>query len=154
MVGLLRFADGEPFATGLAACEIGPASPADPSARVLVRVAIEDVETRAVVDTAAPYVVCPPWLAQRINLSSADSIDHIRLNIRGNSIPGHLQLLRVTFPAEEGVTHEVEATVFVPDMIQPHAWGDLPAYIGLTGCLERMRFALDPGSDDFYFGSL
>ena len=48
----------------------------------------------------------------------------------------------------------VDATVFVPDLKPDQAWGDLPSFIGLSGCLERMRFAVDPATEMFYFGPL
>ena len=31
-------------------------------------------------------------------------------------------------------------------------WGELPSFLGLMGCLERMRFAVDPLDNTFYFG--
>jgi hypothetical protein len=30
--------------------------------------------------------------------------------------------------------------------------GDLPCFVGMLGCLEAIRFALDPANDLFYFG--
>ncbi|MBI4531612.1 MAG: hypothetical protein HY709_08815, partial [Candidatus Latescibacteria bacterium] len=48
--------------------------------------------------------------------------------------------------AEEGENVEVEATWFIsPD------WPG-PIVIGWKGCLERLRFAVDPSEDTFYFG--
>ncbi|HAX76687.1 MAG TPA: hypothetical protein DCY88_12800 [Cyanobacteria bacterium UBA11372] len=47
---------------------------------------------------------------------------------------------------------DVQATVFVPD--REELWGNFPYFIGLGGFLERIRFAFDPASDTFYFGSL
>ncbi|MGA9380505.1 MAG: hypothetical protein WBV73_17210 [Phormidium sp.] len=33
-------------------------------------------------------------------------------------------------------------------------WGDFPSFIGLNGFLERIRFAIDPNTDTFYFGQI
>jgi hypothetical protein len=58
-------------------------------------------------------------------------------------------------PFATGVTEmDVDATVFILGPESEESWGDLPSFIGLNGCLERMRFAVDPTSDSFYFGPL
>jgi hypothetical protein len=40
-----------------------------------------------------------------------------------------------------------------PDSKPGLLW-DLPNFLGLSGFLERIRFAVDPGSNLFYFGAL
>ena len=57
----------------------------------------------------------------------------------------------LTFMADEGEDVTVEATVFIPK-IDPALWF-LPSFIGWTGCLERLRFAIDPLDETFYFGA-
>ena len=52
----------------------------------------------------------------------------------------------------EGLT--VDVTAFVPEAEFTEAWGLLPSYLGLNGCLDRLRFAVDPVTDTFYFGPL
>jgi len=54
--------------------------------------------------------------------------------------------------ADVGQHLELQATVFVPDAEE--LWGDFPSFIGLSGFLERIRFAVDPLTDTFYFGSM
>jgi len=54
--------------------------------------------------------------------------------------------------ADVGEDLELQATVFVPDVEE--FWGNFPAFIGLTGFLERIRFAVDPLNNTFYFGSM
>lgn len=153
MVALLSFADGEEFATGRSEFDIGPASPDDFSNRILLRVLIAGIETMAVLDTGSPYVVCPPHLLRLMDLSPKDSLDHISaFQIRGRTYPGNVYQLVVSFLAAEGLTLDVEAAVFVPELMRPEEWGSLPMFIGLTGCLERMRFAVDSETQNFYFG--
>jgi hypothetical protein len=53
---------------------------------------------------------------------------------------------RLSFPADEGSPLDVEVTWFVSA-----DWPG-PVVIGWRGSLERLRFGLDPSSDDFYFG--
>ena len=73
--------------------------------------------------------------------------------IRGLRISGSLYRLTLSFPAFWGEALDVDATVFVPSAQNAVDWGDLPSFIGLTGCLERMRFAVDPASEMFFFGA-
>jgi hypothetical protein len=43
-----------------------------------------------------------------------------------------------------------------PQMKQPDsefAWDNFLCFIGRSGFLERIRFAIDPNTDTFYFGS-
>ena len=61
-------------------------------------------------------------------------------------------MIELRLLADEGDSLTVDATAFIPDVEE--YWGDLPTFIGLTGFLERLRFAVDPSTDTFYFGSL
>lgn len=50
--------------------------------------------------------------------------------------------------ADEGESLRVEATIFLsPDWIGPN-------FIGYGGLLQRIRFAVDPESNLFYFGPI
>jgi hypothetical protein len=59
-----------------------------------------------------------------------------------------MEIIPSEFEADEGSPLAVEATWFVAD-----GWPG-PIVIGWKGCLERMRFALDPSADAFYFANL
>ena len=48
--------------------------------------------------------------------------------------------------ADEGESCEVDATLFVS---RDWVYGN---FVGYSGFLERIRFAVDPGANDFYFG--
>lgn len=122
--------------------------------RLILQIEMGGIEATAVVDTGAPYVVCAPRLARQINLSPGPSLGQIRLLIRGVHMRGHLYRLNMTFLARMGNDLEVDATAFVPNPEWEESWGNLPSFIGLGGCLERMCFVVDPGSDTFYFGAL
>ena len=45
-----------------------------------------------------------------------------------------------------------EATAFVPELEHGETW-PLPSYLGGQGCLDRIRFAVDPGDEVVYFGA-
>lgn len=150
---LLTTSSGEPFASGMTSYSYRPAIN-DISNRIMLQVEIGGILVEAIVDTGSPYVVCPPYLSDVIGFDPAEAIESIPFIIRGDSIRGKLYRLNVLFPADEGEDIMVDATVFVPDEEWQESWGEHPGYIGLTGCLERMRFAVDPENDRFYFGAL
>jgi hypothetical protein len=61
---------------------------------------------------------------------------------------GQLARIPVTLFASEGESLTVEATWLIcPD------WPG-PVVIGWKGCLERLRFAIEPGEEGIYFGRL
>ncbi len=72
--------------------------------------------------------------------------------IRGMRLEGFVVRLNIKLVAREGQDLDVDSTVFVPEVEE--YWGDFPSFIGLTGFLERIRFAIDPSTDTFYFGQL
>jgi hypothetical protein len=154
VVAFLSLADGEPFATGKAAYAYGPVSEREQSSRISITIEFEGLRSQAVLDTAAPYVVCAPSIAEAVGLDPANAIEPVHLLFRGIAWRGLLHRVTLDFIAEEGLSLRVSATAFVPDMTAGESWRDLPSFIGMGGCLERMRFGVDPGSDTFYFGPL
>jgi hypothetical protein len=118
--------------------------------RLLVAVAcrIGDlrITSQGLLDTASEWCVLPPDLAHRLDLDLEPDLNMPVLWTRFGSIRGRLERVTVWFPSEEGEPLEVNATCFVSA-----EWPG-PLVIGWKGCLERMRFALDPGDDSFYFG--
>ena len=154
MVAFLSFADGEPFATGVTEYVYQPATPQDSFPRLILNVEFEGISSSAILDTGAPYAICAPSVARRLALTPQQSLEKIRMIIRGVSVEGDLFRLAIRFVTLYGGDMDVDATVFVLGPESEESWGDLPSFIGLSGCLERMRFAVDPTSDSFYFGPL
>lgn len=150
---LLLRPNGNPFATGVASYSYRPAIN-DISNRILLQVEIEGELIEAIIDTGSPYVVCPPYLAEEIGFDPATALDSIPFIVRGTRMRGNLYRANIRFPAVDGDDLVVDATVFVPNQDHQESWGEHPAFIGLTGCLERLRFAVDPVDDQFYFGPL
>ena len=146
----LRFADGRPFATGVAGYNSN--SGLEPASRIILQVEVaelgedEGVTVTAIVDTGAPYMVCDTELAKQIGLQpDADDTDTIR--IRGVLVDGGLHRVRLSFLADEGDDLTIEATVFVPQRTEG------PAFLGMTNCLESIHWAVDPFNESFYFGA-
>lgn len=151
---LLFFADKRPFASGAVQYSQLPIGRDERSSRLLLPVRLEGSHTEAVLDTGAPYVICAPQIADAIGLDAANALENIRLSIRGASVKGGLHLLEMRIPADQGSSLALEVTAFVPDPEFADTWEVLPSFLGLTGCLDRFRFAVDPATDTFYFGPL
>ena len=101
----------------------------------------------ALLDTAAEWCVLPRPLAEELGVADGAG-PAIRLNTRFGTFHGTLERLPVRFLAATGESVIVEATWFV----SPEWPG--PVVLGWVGCLQRVRFALDPAGEDFYFASL
>ena len=103
---------------------------------------------RALLDTGSEWCIAPAALALDADYEAEPNPLVPRLYTRFGMLEGRLERITIVFPAEEGLDLDVPATCFFsPD------WPG-PMVIGWKGCLERMRFALDPGEEAFYFGPL
>jgi hypothetical protein len=150
---MLYTADGLPFSQGASTFLSRPATERERTDRIFVPLQIENVQTEAVVDTGGVYLVCHPEIAELIGLDPRDKIEDTALTIRGNTFRGDTQRLNVVLIASEGEGLEVEVTAFVPRLQPGQSW-PWPSFMGFHGCLERVRFAVDPVTDTFYFGSI
>ena len=102
----------------------------------------------ALVDTGSEWCVLPAELAMQLGYDSqTDELD-TRLHTRFGTIVGRLARIALSLHADEGVRVDVEATWFISQ-----DWPG-PPVLGWKGCLERIRFALDPAEESFYFAEL
>jgi hypothetical protein len=114
---------------------------------VTCRVGDLDTAYRALLDTACPWCLLPPSVAAALGFD-LETVGDIRLHTRFGLLVGDIVRLPVTFVVDEGEALDVESTCFLsPD------WPG-PVVIGWKGCLQRMRFAFDPGENDFYVAEL
>lgn len=147
---LLRFDDDSPFAQG--ACPYLHRPVADEETnRILLTVKIDGLDTQAVVDTGAVWLVCAPGIAEVLELDPEAGMECLPVSIRGARFRGTLHRLRLTLLAEEGESLELEGTAFVPEPDPGQDW-PWPSFLGFHGCLERIRFAVNPTTEMFYFG--
>jgi hypothetical protein len=102
----------------------------------------------ALLDTASEWCVLPHDLAieleTELELLPVPSALHTRFGL----LSGTLGRLTLRFDASDGEPLEVDATCFTSE-----GWLG-PRVVGWKGCLERMRFGLDPSDQAFYFGAL
>lgn len=149
---LLSFSNGESFATGAIGYDYRPATKTETTNRILLPIEIQGARTLAILDTGAPYVICAPDVASDAGVDRAAALKSEIMLIRGMRLEGALFRLNVRLVARVGDNLDVDATVFVP--YSEYLWGNFPSFIGLAGFLERIRFAIDPNTDTFYFGQL
>ena len=123
------------------------------NARIVVTVASPQGRAiEMIVDTGAPWCILDPELAEAWNLLSRTG--HITLdwlNVRGERFAGRLVRANLTLQADAGEDLMVEATIFVPILRSGQIW-PYPNFLGLDGFLSRIRFAVDPIENAFYFG--
>jgi hypothetical protein len=128
--------------------------PTQRHSRINVPARFDSILTNAVVDTGAPWCILSPDEALELGISSADGDEWVsEFWLRGYRVSGRLHRLPVTLEATAGNSITVDATVFVPELGPEQEWY-VPNFLGLSGFLERIRFAVDPVNNLFYFGAI
>jgi hypothetical protein len=101
----------------------------------------------ALVDTGSPYCIFATEIVEALGLAS-DYGEKIRLRTAYGPFSGTIQRLMIRLVAEQGDSLDIDASVFVPD--DDWRFGN---FLGYAGFLERLRFAVDPTTNSFYFGA-
>ncbi len=152
-MALLRLADDEqPFAMGAVGYVVSGESEA--KQRITLEIQIEGLSTMAILDTGAPYSICDREITEGIGFDPAAAIEATTITTWGGKVKGHIHRATLSLPADEGESLFLDTPLFVPDFEdeqQEFAPGFPPSFIGLIGCLQSMRFAIDPSSETFYF---
>lgn len=144
---MLHWPDRSVFATGGSRYfDRDPEIPAQ-TASVHVQVEFDGVPALAMLDTGAAWSVLKAELAANLDLFGRDGPAQT-ISTRIGTIQGKLVRATTTLVADDGDSVDVDSTVFVSP--------DWPAgnFIGYAGLLERIRFAVDPGTNAFLFGAL
>lgn len=151
---LLQFDNGESFAIGACPYSYRPVINTEGSPRIILTVLLENsFSTSAFVDTGGVFVILSPEIAKDLGLDPKDGMPAPSLLWRGDQLQGVLHRISVTLLAEEGDSLTIEATTFVPTLSPQQEWQqNFPCILGMSGCLEFLRFAVDPVNDRFYFG--
>ncbi|MEA2464533.1 MAG: hypothetical protein QOJ98_2280 [Acidobacteriota bacterium] len=143
---------GVEFASGESSCFVRPGFTGDRLNRLLVHVAVGQERTTAVLDTGGAFLVLDPAFAATVGIDHADALAHDRIYIRGFVHHGTVHRMPLTLLATTGESLTFEATAFVPELEHGETW-PLPSYLGWQGCLDRIRFAVDPADEVVYFGA-
>jgi hypothetical protein len=121
--------------------------------RIVLHICIANrTELPVILDTGAPWCVLDPLEFEKI-ADHADFARDMMLNIRGESYIGGLYRIPISIEAVFGKSLEIDATVFVPNLPPDEEW-IYPNFVGLDGFLNRIRFAVDPKTNLFFFGTL
>jgi hypothetical protein len=119
------------------------------TAKIYVSICIDghlDSSLYAQIDTGAAWSVLDPAVAESFGLLEVAG-EPTQLHTRFGLIKGHLVRLPVTFLSEEGDALDTYGTFFIsPD------WPPGHTFLGYSGLLDSIRFALDPQANHFYFG--
>lgn len=143
--------DGSPFAASrVTYLEAFPGQLTRRDAKVYVRIAVgaPALTTMAMLDTGSTYSVLDADIAELIGAFDEADAPLVDLATRHGLLRGSLVRRRVWLLAEEGDSLEVEATFWVA---REWRYGH---FLGYTGFLQRIRFALDPQSNQLHFGAL
>jgi hypothetical protein len=101
----------------------------------------------AQLDTAAAWTILDADVADAMSLLQGDGF-RTPLSTRFGRLQGRLERLRVDIVADDGDSCGVEATVWVS-----REWRH-GNFLGYEGFLNRIRFAIDPTENRFYFGAV
>jgi hypothetical protein len=150
---MLNFSDGRTFASG--ACLYFDHHPDDRSTlpRIVLSLWVGNSRIAAIVDTGGAYFICSPAWAELLGVSLGEPIGTDDLIIRGYRYRGDLYRTRIQFVASKGESFDLDVTAFVPRLLPGDEW-HFPSFLGLQGCLEFLRFAVDPATNTFFFGPL
>lgn len=100
----------------------------------------------AQLDTGAAWSVLDSEIAEELGLFDERG-EQAKLSTRLGLMNGTLVRVPFTLIAEEGESLRLDATVFVS-----REWRE-GTFLGYGGLLERIRFAIDPSANNFFFGS-
>lgn len=142
---------GEPFASGVSSYDDEDPSFGSKQTSVHVTILLRGpvtIPTTARLDPATPWVVLNAELNERLGLFAASSPSPIELHTAAGRMTGNLVTHPITLTAQDGDDLEIEATLFVC-----REWRR-ENFLGYAGFLQRMRFAVDPHLNKFYFGPL
>lgn len=121
------------------------------TARVVVRFRLAySTVLLAILDTGAPWNIVDPDIAAAHGLSPGKDDPRTTLSVRGERWEGRLVRAPMSIVADEGESLDLEGTFFVPD-VGEHGW-PYPNFLGYSGALQRLRFALLPDATRIAFG--
>ncbi len=139
---------GDEFLTGV--CRYSDFHPEhlEPLSRIYVSFRPQDARIRFVglLDTGGHFFILSPEVVDLIADTLGESDGETSLLTAQGRISGKLFRYRIELLATRGDSLDIEATV----LVSPQWRG--PSVLGYTGFLDRIRFAIDPLENGFYFG--
>lgn len=152
MVRFATFLGEQGFVRGRAVYRDHYPGDSEQTPRIVLSVRVAAMPIYAIVDTGAPWCVLDPDLMHPlIACGQAEMLYNVDYIVRGHKYHGQLVRVAIDFEGEHGFYMRMESTAFVATLDENPPWYH-PNFIGLSGCLDRMRFAIDPDENGFYFG--
>jgi hypothetical protein len=141
-------ANGRVFSTGRSRF-LDSDSRQEPTPKIFVKILAGNPQVLflAQLDTGAAWSVLNAEIARMMGLFERPG-PIVSLSSRSGVFHGTLVRTELTLVADEGESLDVETTLFAS---RDWTFGN---FLGYAGLLERVRFALDPAENDFFFGSL
>ena len=102
----------------------------------------------ALLDTGAHFCILNRDIIPLIAGRFLNKLSDVTLQTARGPVGGELYLHTIELLAEQGRNLKLNSTLFVA----PEWTG--PSFLGYTGALDRIRFAIDPQSNGFYCGPL
>ena len=139
--------NGETFAAGSSRYQDQAPGAAELTAKIYVKIDLNAIDTTllAQLDTGAAFSTLETQLAGALNLLDGDG-QQVTIAARDGIYRGRLERVPITLVADEGEALDIEAVFFVSK-----EWPGR-TFLGYTGLLDRIRMALDPRANRFYFG--
>lgn len=140
----------EPFASGASSYLDAHPGIRDAQARIYVKFRPEGVDSQisflALLDTGGHFCILSQDVVDLIEHRLTDRIQEVSLQTARGMFRGDLYHHRVSLIAERGETLRVETNL----LVIPN-W-PAPCFLGYSGFLDRLCFAVDSHSNRFYFG--
>ena len=139
---------GSPFTSGRSKYVDHVPDRREPTAKIYVRIQLGgmDETVAAQIDTGAAWSVLGSAAARSLGLLDEPG-ERARILTSFGVKDGVLVRLPLTIMADEGTSLDIHGTFFItPD------WPEGLTFLGYSGLLDSIRFALDPQVNDFYFG--
>jgi hypothetical protein len=139
-----------PFAIGRARYFDDPIKGLTSSPRIFleVRPGRLPIPVLAMVDTAAPWCIFDAEIGDEIRRSFEPVSGWVALSTRLGTFKGILYSGQIAFEVLDGESFTLDVTAF----LSPDWQGG--NFLGYEGFLQRIRFAVDPESNLFYFGRI
>jgi hypothetical protein len=137
----------ESFTTGRAKFRDQAPGAQELTAKIFVKVEFPGLEGDwlAQLDSGSAYSMLDVEVAQALGLLNGDG-EPASIGTRLGIIEGRLERIPLVLVADEGVSLDMEATFLVSQ-----GWSG-KTFLGYTGFLDKLRIALDPLLNHFYFG--
>jgi len=137
------------FASGRSKFADHPPERIEPTAKIYVKVLIAGLPEvqLAQLDTGAAWSILSKEIAAAIG-AVEETGERVTMSSRFGVHQGYLVRLPVTFIADAGESLVTDGAFFVSN-----DWPLDLTFLGYSGLLDSIRFALDPQRNHFYFGS-